>query len=117
VSATHQACDRLASNVQTAVCVSVYDVDRVRGYLNSVDRAYNHTLTTLNGHTPGSIEHCDCADEPQYMLWWMNEVVNVLHRPPRCGRSKQKQNHSEWECWKDIELLGATSQTTEPIQK
>jgi hypothetical protein len=112
-----QAFDRLASNIQTAVSIAVYDVDRVRRYLNSVDGVYNHTLTTLNGHTLGSVEHCDCAEEPEYLLRGMSEGVDIFYRPPRFGRLKQKQNHSGWECWKDTEPRDTASQTIVPIQK
>jgi hypothetical protein len=109
------AFDRLTENIQTAVTVAVYDVDRVWGYLNSVDSVYDHTLTILNGRTPGSFEHCDCADIPVYVLPTINEGVDVFYRPPRFGRSKHKQNHSGWECWRDVVLYGKTSQTTEPV--
>jgi len=99
----HQAFDRLTRDIQTAVSVAVYDVDRVQEFLHSVHRVYDHTLTTLKGETRASlatIEHCDCADLPAYVLPTMNEGVDVFYRPARFGRSKNKQNHSGWECWK-----------------
>ena len=95
----HQAFDRLTEDIQTAVTVAVYDVERVQGYLNSVDSVYGQTLTTVKGQTHGSIEHCDCAEDPVYVLPGMSEGVNVFYRPPRFGRSKHKQNHSGWGCW------------------
>jgi hypothetical protein len=94
-----QAFDRLTEDIQTAVTVAVYDVDRVRGFLHAVDTVYYHTLNTLKGRTPGSIKHCDCADDPIYVLPGMSEGVEVFYRPSRFGRLKQKQNHSGWECW------------------
>lgn len=93
-----QAFDRLTEDIQTAVTVAVYDVDRVQGYLNSIDSVYDHTLTTLKGQTPASIEHCDCEEDSAYVLPGMSEGVDVFYRPPRFGRSKHKQNHSGWEC-------------------
>lgn len=101
----HQAFDRLTGDIQTAVSVAVYDVDRVQEFLHSVHRVYDHTLTTLKGETQASmatIEHCDCADLPAYVLPTMNEGVDVFYRPARFGRLKHKQNHSGWECWRDI---------------
>jgi hypothetical protein len=94
----HHAFDRLAEDVQTAVAVAVYDVERVRGYLDVVDNVYDHTLTTLKGQPPGSIDHCDCAEVPAYVLPGMSEGVDVFYRQPRFGRLKHKQNHSGWEC-------------------
>jgi hypothetical protein len=95
-----QAFDRLTEDIQTAVTVAVYDVDRVQGFLSVVDSVYNHTLTTLKGQKQRSFEHCDCADDSAYVLPGMSAGVDVLYRPPRFGRLKYKQNHSGWECWR-----------------
>jgi hypothetical protein len=97
---TRQAFDRLTEDIQTAITVAVYDVDRVQGYLHSVDSVYNQALTTLKGQKPGSFEHCDCAEDSAYVLPGMSEGVDVFYRPPRFGRSKHKQIHSGWECWR-----------------
>lgn len=96
----HHAFDRLTEDIQTAVTVVVYDVDRVREFLDSVDSIYDHALTTLKGKTPGSIERCDCAEDPAYALPGMSEGIAVLYRPPRFGRLKHKESHSGWECWR-----------------
>jgi hypothetical protein len=98
----HEAFTRLSQNIQTAVSVAVYDVDRVQEYVHSVIGVYDHTLTGLKARIQGSmatIEHCDCADIPQYVLPAMSQGVDVLFRPARFGRSAQKQTHSGWECW------------------
>ncbi len=100
----HQSFDRLTKDIQTAVSVAVFDVDRVQNFLHSVRGAYDHTLTALKGEAQSAtaaIERCDCADIPAYALPTMNEGVEVLYRPARFGRSKNKQNHSGWECWKE----------------
>jgi hypothetical protein len=94
------AFDRLTENIQTAVTVAVYDVDLVQGFLHSVDSVYDQALTTLKGETPASIEHCDCAEDPAYILPGMSQGVDVFYRPPRFGRLKHKQSHSGWECWR-----------------
>ena len=98
------AFDRLTRDIQTAVSVAVFDVDRAQGFLQSVHAVYDHTLTTLQGETQASlatIERCDCADLPAYVLPAMNKGVDVFYRPARFGRSKHKQNHSGWECWRE----------------
>jgi hypothetical protein len=115
-----QAFDRLTGDIQTAVSVAVYDVDRVQEYLHSVHKVYDQTLTTLRGKTQASMatfERCDCADLPAYVLPTMNKGVEVFYRPARFGRSKLKQNHSGWECWRERGPQAATSQTTEPVLK
>jgi hypothetical protein len=93
----------LTENIQTAVSVAVYDVDRVEKYLAAVDDAYNRTLTTLQGHPAGSIEHCDCAEDSAYVWPGMSDGVDLFYRPARFGRSKNKQDHSGWECWRLVD--------------
>ena len=100
------AFDRLAGDVQTAVSVAVYNVDSVKEFIHKVYRVYDQTLTTLKEETENfleTIEHCDCADLPSYVLPTMSDGVDVFYRPARFGRTKYKQNHSGWECWRHIE--------------
>jgi hypothetical protein len=114
------AYDRLTENVQTAVSVVVYDVDRTQEFLRSVRRVYDQTLTTVNGGAQASIvtrEHCDCADLPVYVLPTMNDGVDVLYRPARFGRQQHKQQHSGWECWRERAPQAAAVQNTEPALK
>ena len=98
-----QSFDKLASSIETTVSVVVYDVKRVQNFVNSVQKDYNQTLNSLKGLTQAdlaAIEHCDCADIPAYRISTINDGVDVLYRPARFGRSKNKQSHSGWECWK-----------------
>ena len=94
------AFDRLTEDIQTAVTVVVYDVDRVQEFVHAVDDSYDHALTTMKTQAPTAIEHCDCAEDPAYTLPGMNEGVTVLYRPARFGRSTHKESHSGWECWR-----------------
>jgi len=93
-----QAFDRLTDDIQTAVTVSVYDMDRVPRYVQSVASVYQHALAALKDQKRGSFEHCDCAEDSAYVLPGMSEGVDVFYRPPRFGRSKHKLTHSGWEC-------------------
>jgi hypothetical protein len=97
------AFQRLTGNVQTAVSVAVYDADRTQQFLHSVHDVYERTISIM-GATPFAtrvpIERCDCSDLPGYRMPTMGEGVDILYRPPRFGRTSQKQNHSGWECWK-----------------
>lgn len=98
-----QSFDRLTRDIQTTVSVAVYDVSQVQDYLNSVYANYENKLDTLNEKPQeflSTIEHCDCKDIPVYVLSNMSYGVNVFYRPALFGRSKNKLNHSGWECWK-----------------
>ena len=98
------AFDRLAREVQTAVSVAVYDVDRARAFTQAARGVYDRELARLNGDPASfmtAMERCDCADVSAYLLPGINEGVDVLYRPARFGRSKGKQGHSGWECWRE----------------
>ncbi len=98
-----QSFDELTSNIQTTVSVVVYDAKNVQNFVNSVQKDYNQTLNDLKGLTrtgQASIEHCDCADIPAYHLSTIENGVDVLYRPAKFGRLKNKQSHSGWECWR-----------------
>jgi hypothetical protein len=97
-----QIFDELTREIQTVVSIAVYDVDSVQEYLHSVYSTYEHSLNALSGQiSSAAIEHCDCADIPVYIMPTMNRGVNVFYRSARFGRSKNKLNHSGWECWKE----------------
>jgi hypothetical protein len=99
-----QSFDRLIWDIQTAVSIAVYNVDSVQEYSQSVYTTYENTLDTLSEKKKSflaTIEHCDCADIPAYVLPSMTSGVKVLYRSALFGRSKNKLNHSGWECWKD----------------
>jgi hypothetical protein len=96
----HHAFDSLTEDVQTSVTVAVYDADRAQEFFCSVGSIYDQTLTKLKDNTPGSIEHCDCAEDPAYALPVMKDGVLVLYRPSHFERLAHKKSHSGWECWK-----------------
>ena len=111
----HQAFERLTGEIQTAVSIAVYDVDSVQEFLHSVQGIYDNTLTILKRETQTSmetVEHCDCADIPAYVLPTMNDGVDIFYRPAQFGRLKHKQNHSGWECWREI---GPQAVINEPV--
>ena len=94
------AFEQLAAEVQTTVSVVVYDVNDVSDYLGSVADAYDRTLTAASGTSPGSLEHCDCADDSAYATAEMDKGLAVYYRAPRFGRMKNAVRHSGWECWR-----------------
>ncbi len=115
----HQAFDRLTGDIQTAVSVVVYDVDRAQEFLRSARGPYDLTLTALKAEPQASMtmfEHCDCFDLPAYVLPTMDDGVDVFYRPARFGRSKDKQNHSGWGCWRE-RSQASSSEISEPASK
>lgn len=99
-----QSFDKLASSIETTVSVVVYNIKQVQNYLNSVQKDYNLTLDSLKGMSKtdlSKLNHCDCADIPVYQISTINNGVEILYRPAKFGRSKNKQSHSGWECWKN----------------
>lgn len=96
----HHAFDKLTEDMQTSVTVAVYDVDRAQDFLRSAGDVYEQNATKLKGTASGSIEHCDCAEDPRYALPGMEDGVVVLYRPSRFGRLAHKESHSGWGCWK-----------------
>lgn len=113
-----QSFDRLTGTVQTTVSVAVYDVDRVQAFLDSVTSLYSQMLTIVKGEpraSPTAFEHCDCAELRAYALPVMSDGVDVFYRSAHFGRSKGKQNHSGWECWKERTSQPASPQMPEPV--
>lgn len=109
-----QSFDRLTESVQTAVSLAVYDVDRVQGFLSSVEGVYDDMVAAGQGETRSSsatLEHCDCAEIARYVQPTMSDGVEVFYRPARFGRLKDKQNHSGWECWRERRSGPAGPQT------
>jgi hypothetical protein len=96
-----RAFDRLTTDVQTAVSVAVYDVDRVQEFVRSVHSEYDVTLNALrvNDDSAAGPGHCDCADLPAYAQPAMGNGVEIFYRPARFGRPDRNQHHSGWECW------------------
>lgn len=112
--------ERLAREVQTAVSVAVYDVDRVQEFLRSVQTRYANSLTILKASPKaalGASDRCDCAGIPAFVLPSMAEGVDVFYRPARFGRLKLKQSHSGWECWNEKAPQAAEPRVHDPELK
>lgn len=101
----HQAFERLTNDIQTEVSVAVYNIAAVDQYLLSVSSAYTKTLNTMKSDFQSPItviEHCDCAEFPEYLKPTMSTGVELFYRPALFGKSKFKQSHSGWECFRSI---------------
>lgn len=93
-----QSFNKLTENIQTSVAVAVYNVDRVRGYLQSLNGFVEDAMKMELDEKPGIINHYDCAEDSAYTRAGMNSGVNLFYRPARFGRFKNKLNHSGWGC-------------------
>lgn len=111
------AFDRLAADLQTAVTVAVYDVDRVQGFLRAVDSADQRTSASGAKRTAIAMEQCDCAELGEYELAMMSSGVDIFFRPARFGRSKHKQTHSGWQCRTDRATVPPASRTAGPASR
>jgi len=114
------AFDKLTKEVETAITVAVYDVDKTKPFLHYARKDYERTMTTLATFTnvqPESIAHCDCAENTAYGFKGMNDGVEIFYRAPQFGRAKSIQNHSGWECWKDKVWQTTNRQLLENAQK
>ncbi len=99
VNFARNAFDRLDSDIQTGVCVAVYDAEAVQGYVDSIDATYSQALSSLNGRSRDTVKRCDCAGTAEYALPGMQDGVEVLYRAARFGRAKDTPSHSGWSCW------------------
>jgi hypothetical protein len=93
-----QSFEQLKEDIHTTITVAVYDVDRVKGYLNAVSSIYVRSLDRLKMEKPHYFEYIDCAEDSVYVMSGMSEGIDVFYRPPRFGRSRNKVNHSGWGC-------------------
>jgi len=95
-----QAFERLTKDIQTEITIAVYDLERVQGYLNSVDSIYVNAMDQIKEKAQAFVEHCDCAENSAYVRPDMSEGIEVFYRAARFGRFKHKKAHSGWECLK-----------------
>ncbi len=101
----HQAFERLTNDIQTEVSVAVYDAAIVDEYLHTVSTVYTKSLNTIKSETQFPItiiEHCDCAELPEYLKSTMSAGVELFYRPALFGKPKFKQSHSGWECLRSV---------------
>jgi hypothetical protein len=88
VDFAQNAFTRLERGILTAVTVAVYDVSRIRPYLNSVIKVYDDRLDLLEEKNPALIEHCDCVESIDYVFSGMSTGVQVFYRPPASEDNK-----------------------------
>ncbi len=93
--------ERLSRDLQTSVTVAVYDMDRVRPYVEAVAPEYDRVLMTLENVPPARLGHVDCAGIVPMVRPDMSDGVELFYRAPRFGRSAGNRSHSGWQCWQE----------------
>lgn len=89
---------RLREWTQTAITLTVYDIERIAPFLQEVlDRQRVVRENQAQGSPqPVTVEYYDCFEEsPEIPA----VGVEVYYQPPRFGRLKNKTKHSGWTCW------------------
>jgi len=87
---------RLASEVQTAITLTVYDFEIVQAFkneLNDAARAYD----SLDGKQYFS-ENVDCVRHPFFDDDVFRNGLETWYRPARFGRGSRISDHSGWGC-------------------
>jgi hypothetical protein len=92
---------RLREWTQTAITLTIYDIDRIAPFLQEVRarQPAGRKNQTQSSPQPVTVEYCDCFEEPFATLEIPATGVEVYYQPPRFGRLKNKTKHSGWTCW------------------
>jgi Clostripain family len=88
---------RLSDDVQTAVTVALYDVERVASYVTAVGSAYRLALADSARTADSLAVPIDCA-ESAFAWPGMRDGVTLFYRPAQFGRARSKKDHSGWVC-------------------
>jgi hypothetical protein len=89
--------DRLSSFIQTAVTISIYDLQEVDNYLDTISDSYSNYRMDNSGDQTRH-ENIDCASLPFWDGQKTTKGVTVYYKPPNFGRRAGQTSHSGWGC-------------------
>lgn len=89
--------ERLSETTQTAVTISLYDLDQING---ETGKLYQNYLDEMNSSGPVS-DFIDCSQLNFYDNQLFSIGVKKWFHPPRFGRNASKTTHSGWGCRPD----------------
>ncbi len=88
--------ERLSASVQTAVTLSVYDMDSVAEY---IDRLYKETSEYEEAEKPDPFrDNIDCGDLSFFDSERFTSGIKTYFLAPRFGRRSSATDHSGWGC-------------------
>ena len=95
---------RLREWTQTAITLTVYDIERIAPFLQEVQgrQPVGRESQTQNYSQPVTVEYSDCLEGSFETSEIPAAGVEVYYQPPRFGRLKNKTKHSGWACWEVI---------------
>lgn len=91
--------DRLTGFIQTAVTISIYDLQEIASYADTLSDSY---ASYRKQNAIGQIEqeNIDCSDLPNWNGHGTSNGVTVYYKPPNFGNRAGKTSHSGWGCQK-----------------
>src|SRR5699024_2105996 len=89
--------NRLSTFLQTAVTLSIYDMERVGNYIDSLSVKDSNAVKDTNG---GIVEQgkTDCANLPFWNAYQPSDGVITFFKPAKFGDQANKEEHSGWGC-------------------
>lgn len=88
---------KLSSFLQTMVTVSIYDLDRMSGYLPGLATQYEDHLKSVEA-TPLFTDNSDCNTLMDLKSSMQTNGVKVYYKAPAFGRKSGDKTHSGWGC-------------------
>lgn len=90
--------DRLKATTETAVTLSLYDMDQASAYLQAHEQAWI-PVGGEDGAVAGTVPvFRDCADKADFGPGGAEAGVTTYYRPPQFGWDKRKTTYSGWGC-------------------
>lgn len=89
--------ERLSETTQTAVTISLFDLDQVS---EETGKLYQNYLDEMNSSGPVN-DFIDCSQLNFYDNQLFSSGVKKWYHPPRFGRNASKTTHSGWGCRPD----------------
>lgn len=88
--------ERLSQSIQTAVTLSVYDLERAGEYLSDFNKEYHHYLKS--GELNMAKENKDCGELPFFDEMRYSDGVFKWFRPAIFGKNLKAEGSSGWGC-------------------
>lgn len=87
---------RMSQQLQTAITLSLYDLNEVGNNISSFSRTYMDLLE-VSEFNPYE-ENIDCMELPIFEGFSKHNGLSRWYRPPLFGRGREKEVHSGWGC-------------------